>query len=1062
MRVLRENRRVTLLATLTSLALVVSFAVVSTQSSSGALSRTLAPGTSMHVECQGTSLTTTATSATAMNLDCLTRAPEVPVEVGHPTTFESGSSGSPSTALPAGTAVGDVLVSYIESYSFTSISCRTGWSLVLDTASTGGARLVACSTVVGSSGAVPEAVLDPPTQVSMVTVAFSGVSTTNPIDASAASAGAVSPSVTTDTAGTALLLGEGSDMWGFAAQAPRGANLGATINDEGNSQVAIATTSEATSGPTAPASWPYVISPDAVSAAIALRPATTSSDVTSPTTQGSDSETVQMAANTSMTAFCEGYSMTVTGTSPTAATLECLAARPIAQVGRATTFSSGSSGSPSTSLPSGVGAGDFVVSYIESYAFTSISCDSGWTETIDVENGPDGARLAACDTIASVDQNAPLAHVDPPTQVSMVTVAFSGVSVDRPIDASAARPGLVSPAVTTSTPGTTLVLGEGNNAWNLVSTAPAGAVLGATINDLGNSQVAVATVAGVDAGQDSPNAWTPSVSGSAPDAATIALRPVGGTTTTTTTSDPTTTTTGPTTTTTGPTTTTTGPTTTTTGPTTTTTGPTTTTTSGGGSGPPTSPPVEICGNETVLTGPSSAPSGAVTVPAGDNSNFNFETANTTYWFAPGIHTLGTGVFSQIIPSNGDTYVGGPGAIIDGQNLNDYAFTQNASNVTVEYLTIENFGQTGGNENQGVVNHNSASNWTIQYNTIQDNAGAGIMMGSNDLVQYNCLTKNGQYGFSSYTVTGPSNITLSHNEVSYNDTYNWEQKDPGCGCSGGGKFWDTNGATVTDNYIHNNANVGVWADTDNANFNIAGNYISDNYGEGVMYEISYNARIADNTFIRNAIGEGPTNPSFPTGAIYISESGSNSGVAGPYSNTFEITDNAFEDNWSGVVLWENSNRFCGPDSPDNAGSLCTLVDPSVANATTCVTPGIDTEPLITDCRWLTENVAVTDNTFDFNPSDIGSDCTEANGCGFNGIFSEYGTTPPYTGWMVPRNIADNQNNHFTDNTYTGPWSFMGPDMGTDATWSQWTSGFTDNSDGSGIHFDPQDAGSTMNN
>ncbi|MFZ0665200.1 MAG: right-handed parallel beta-helix repeat-containing protein [Acidimicrobiales bacterium] len=465
----------------------------------------------------------------------------------------------------------------------------------------------------------------------------------------------------------------------------------------------------------------------------------------------------------------------------------------------------------------------------------------------------------------------------------------------------------------------------------------------------------------------------------------------------------------------------------------------------------------------MLTGPSSAPNGAVTVPAGNNASLTLNSPNKTYWFAPGTHTLGTGEYSQIIPSDGDTYIGGPGAIISGQGLNDFAFTQMATNITIEYLTIEDFGQNSSilNQNEGVVNQGSASNWTIKYNTIQDNEGAGVMLGSNDVVEYNCLTENGQYGFSSYLPNpGPSNITLSYNEISYNDTYNWEVKDPGCGCSGGGKFWETNGATVVSNYVHNNANVGIWADTDNRGFNISGNYISNNFAEGLMYEISYNANISDNTFIRNALGEGPHNPGFPTGAIYISESGSANTVPGPYNTSFNITGNVFDDNWSGVVLWENSNRFCGPDSPDNAGSLCTLVAPGTATSTTCVTPGIDTAPLITDCRWHTQNVSVTDNQFDFEPGDIGSNCTQANGCGFNGIFSEYGTTAPYTAWMVPRNIADNQNNHFSDNTYTGPWSFMGPDQGVSATWSQWTNGYTDNADGSGIYFDPQDAGSTF--
>ena len=76
--------------------------------------------------------------------------------------------------------------------------------------------------------------------------------------------------------------------------------------------------------------------------------------------------------------------------------------------------------------------------------------------------------------------------------------------------------------------------------------------------------------------------------------------------------------------------------------------------------------------------------------------------------------------------------------------------------------------------------------------------------------------------------------------------------------------------------------------------------------------------------------------------------------------------------------------------------------------------------------------VSDNTFEL-PRLQTSEATAppANGCGYNGLFSEYGTTAPYTAWVVPKNIADNQNNHFSDNTYTGPWSFMGPDLGVDS-------------------------------
>jgi hypothetical protein len=1017
----------------------------------------MAAGTSLQVSCEGTSLTTTSTSATTVDLNCLTKAPAVPVAVGHATTFASGDSGSPTTALPAGATTGDVLVSYVESYSFTTINCRQGWTKVFDTTSSGGTRLIACTTVVQANQANPQAVVSPPTQVSMVTMAFSGVSSTDPVDASAASSGSVSPSVTTDTAGTLLVLGEGSDAWQVVAQAPPGATLGATLNDSGNSQAADATANVNTSGPTVAVTWPHLAPSSSVSGTIALRPAAASSSVNSPS--DTDTPTQQMAANTALTVSCTGSSLTVTGTGPTSVILQCLAAQAIAQVGQATMNASGSAGSLSTTLPSGLRPGDVLVSYVESYSFTSVSCDSGWTETLDAANAS-GARLAACVTVATVGQVEPQVRINPATQVSMVTEAFSGVSSSDPVAASAVKAGSVSPSVLTQTPGTMLVLGEGSNAWKLVVNAPPGAVLGASENNSGNSQAAVANDSNSDANPSSPAQWSPNVPQSSPVSATIALTPAsgggGGTTTTTTTTDPTTTTTHPTTTTTNPTTTTTNPTTTTTNPT------TTTTSSGGGGGAPPTPPVEICGNESVLAGPSSPPAGAVTVPAGNNAGLSLDQANTTYWFAPGTHTLGSGEYSQIIPSDGDTYIGGPGAIIDGQNLNNFAFTQQATNVTIEYLTIEDFGQTGGNQNEFVVNHDSGSGWTVKYNTIQDNAGAGLGLGSNSVTEYNCLTKNGQYGFSSYAPAGIQNVTLDYNEISYNDTYNWEVKSPGCGCSGGGKFWNGYNISVRDNYVHDNENVGLWADTDNSGITVEGNYISKNFAEAVMIEISYNFLIADNTIVDNDWGNGAQlGGGFPGTAIYISESGYDSRAPDPVGTSAEITGNVLTDNWGGVVLWENSNRFCGQDSPDNAGSLCTLVAPSVATTSTCVTPGINTDPLFSDCRWKTQNVDVTDNTFAFQPADIGSDCTPSNGCGFVGLFSEYGSTSPYKAWVVPKDIADNQNNHFSDNTYTGPWSFMGPDQGVTATWAQWTGGYTDNADGSGIYLDPQDAGSTLN-
>jgi Right handed beta helix region len=455
--------------------------------------------------------------------------------------------------------------------------------------------------------------------------------------------------------------------------------------------------------------------------------------------------------------------------------------------------------------------------------------------------------------------------------------------------------------------------------------------------------------------------------------------------------------------------------------------------------PPKTPPARICGNKSALSGPATMPAGAIRVPAGNNANVNFQRPNKTYWFAPGVHTLGAGEYTNIDPSNGDTYVGAPHAILDGRHANDSAFDDTAEHVVIKYLTIRNFGTWGGGQQEGVVNHDSGAYWTITHSTIIGNAGAGVMLGSHDVLTWNCIQNNQQYGFNAYSNSGEIvDLWLDHNEIINNDTYNYEMRYDGCGCSGGGKFWNVINARVTDNWVVDNKSVGLWADTDNAGFEFVGNYIQNSQGVGLQYEISYNGLIEYNTFIHDGAGPGSANAGFPTSAIYISESGSDDRVNTDYKNRFLIAHNNFLNNWGGVILWENSNRFCG--SPDNTSTgYCTMVNPK-ATVKTCSTPAlVKTQPYFSDCRWKTKNVLVEDNTFTFSPSAVGKACTPANDCGYNGVFSEYGSDPswsPYQGDVVPTNITFRQNNVFAANTYKGPWCFMGWQLGTSVGFSQW--------------------------
>ena len=90
-------------------------------------------------------------------------------------------------------------------------------------------------------------------------------------------------------------------------------------------------------------------------------------------------------------------------------------------------------------------------------------------------------------------------------------------------------------------------------------------------------------------------------------------------------------------------------------------------------------------------------------------------------------------------------------------------------------------------------------------------------------------------------------------------------------------------------------------------------------------------------------------------------------------------------------------------------------------------------------WKTQHIEVSRNQFDFDPASLGPKCTLANQCGFQGVFSEYGTFPswsPYKGNTVWNHITYGQGNHFSQNSYTGPWRFMAQSQGNVVTWAGW--------------------------
>jgi hypothetical protein len=422
-------------------------------------------------------------------------------------------------------------------------------------------------------------------------------------------------------------------------------------------------------------------------------------------------------------------------------------------------------------------------------------------------------------------------------------------------------------------------------------------------------------------------------------------------------------------------------------------------------------------------GPGSAPDGAVIVDPSIDGDLAAKTRSsppgTTFWLLTGTHLLGDDRYDQVMAKDANTYLGAPGAIVDGRKINHYAFTGRATNVTIRHLTVQGFVPP---HDEGVVNHDSGDGWVIEHNTIQNNSGAGMMAGARQQVRGNCLRTNGQYGINAFksgnTIT---DLVVEGNEIVGNNTDDWEARKKGCGCTGGVKFWAVNGADIRGNWVHDNRGTGLWADTNNNDFLIEDNLIESNDGVAIFYETSYNAVIRNNTIRRNNWVQGrefaDRGDNFPAATVYLSEAGGEPRIPAR-TDKIDVYGNIMEDNWSGITLWENADRFC--NSPANTSrNTCTLL---VADPASCAQPAISNPPLYDDCRWKTQRVDIHDNRFALNPSTV--NCRGS--CGRMGLLSNFGTYPdwsPYKGEVIQEEITFNQQNRWHNNTYAGPWTFV---------------------------------------
>jgi parallel beta-helix repeat protein len=184
---------------------------------------------------------------------------------------------------------------------------------------------------------------------------------------------------------------------------------------------------------------------------------------------------------------------------------------------------------------------------------------------------------------------------------------------------------------------------------------------------------------------------------------------------------------------------------------------------------------------------------------------------------------------------------------------DTAFDSFANNVTVQYLTIEEFAspiQRGGLEATAYnVTPSSSLNWIVRNCDVLNNHADGVRIAFGMQVYNSYIHQNGVMGVGGGTnSTAPSGVIIQGNTITYN---NYAYLLPGSG-AGGIKFGQTAYAVVRGNTVTNNMGAGIHFDDSCENPLVDGNTVADNAGGGgIDYEVSLvSATFRNNILLEN--------------------------------------------------------------------------------------------------------------------------------------------------------------------------------------------------------------------
>jgi parallel beta-helix repeat protein len=267
-------------------------------------------------------------------------------------------------------------------------------------------------------------------------------------------------------------------------------------------------------------------------------------------------------------------------------------------------------------------------------------------------------------------------------------------------------------------------------------------------------------------------------------------------------------------------------------------------------------------------------------------------AGTTFFIKAGTH-----IRQSIIPKSGDSFIGEPGAVLDGQEVAMHAFAKGSPpyprDVTIRGLMITGYVprfQRGVVEAGGYSTSEGTTGWVIDQNEIAYNDESGIRIGNSSQVTNNKVHHNKRLniaGSGNNTVVASNEVAFGNYLNSYNTNFE----------AGGTKFTGTDGLVLRDNYVHDNVGVGIHMDLNNINTVIESNRVDRNGSEGIAIEISYKTTIFNNTVTNN----GWADPRNRYTWLW------NAGIGIHSSPDVEAYGNTVSGNYAGIVAIEQNRK-----------------------------------------------------------------------------------------------------------------------------------------------------------